>query len=109
MKAKYIWTVYPVLILLIFFGYKFYKNRQYNRDFFKKPVHSIIERRDNWQLRATSFYLNDGTRIDSSAMEKIDLHVGDSIDKKSNSLSYNVYRIDESGIFKPVATYTIKE
>ncbi|TPD69787.1 hypothetical protein [Flavobacterium microcysteis] len=55
---------------------------------------SLIVERNNWQLRTTEFYMQNGLRIDSNAIYDFKLKLGDSITKDANSDLFKVYRKD---------------
>lgn len=84
-----------VILLTVFFGIfvYFYCVGKINNDtFFESKVNSLIVKRNNWQVRATEFYLSNGLFLDSTYQNNHDLRIGDSIAKEANSSFYKVYR-----------------
>lgn len=82
-------------------------NHRLNDKFTKLEVNSTVVKRDNWQLRTTEFYLQNGLRVDSNAIDNFDLKLGDSISKKDNTQSFNVYR-KLNGKYEFYTTYIIQ-
>jgi hypothetical protein len=87
-KLRFLPLIAVFLILII---YLLYQNNL-NQTFFYKSVNSTIIKRNNWQLRATEFYLKNGLRIDSTYITPFELKIGDSISKKANTGKFRVYR-----------------
>jgi len=88
----------PILPLFIILGYFYVKESLNKNNFYKNQIHSNIIRYSDWQIRTTEFYLNKGLRI-SSAYNKLDLQIGDSISKDANTYIYYVYRKNSLGKF----------
>ncbi|WP_428231942.1 hypothetical protein [Flavobacterium sp.] len=91
--------ILPLFIVICGVAVFLVYNNQLNKKFISLEVNSIIIKRNNWQLRTTEFYLQNGLRIDSTFKDNFDLKVGDSISKKSNARSFIVYR-KENGKYK---------
>jgi len=85
-----------------------YKGKLSYDTFYSSKTNSLIIERDNWQRRATEFYLQDGIQIDSSSItgNELDLKLNDSIVKNANSNQFKVYRKTTTGHFKLIHTYT---
>lgn len=93
MKKKYnILRLLPMFIglvaVIIFMVY----NNNLNNKFINNSVNTVVVKKSNWQLRATEFYLKNGLRIDSTYIIPLDLKIGDSISKRSNTGKFDVYR-----------------
>jgi hypothetical protein len=86
-----LWPLYLIIIIFSFFQIRGCTN---NKEFYKNSFGSIVIKRNNWQLRATEFHLDNGIRIDSAGLPGVnyDLKVGDSISKFANSNEFKVYR-----------------
>lgn len=106
-KFSTILKVLPVTIVAIGFVLFVIYNHRLNVKFTKVEVNSTVVKRDNWQLRATEFYLQNGLRIDSSAGNNFDLKVGDSIAKQDSTQSFTVYR-KRKGRYQFYTTYSIQ-
>ncbi|MET3027640.1 hypothetical protein ABXT06_13255 [Flavobacterium sp. UW10123] len=98
MKKINLYRVLPLVIIISAVTVFVIYNNQLNKKFMLLEVNSIIVKRDNWQLRTTEFYLQDGLRIDSTFKDNFDLKIGDSISKESNTNIFSVYR-KENGIY----------
>lgn len=73
------------ILLTLFFGmfiYFYWVGKNNNDKFYKSKINSIITERNNWQVRATEFYLQNGLFLDSTYQNNYDLRIGDSIAKK---------------------------
>lgn len=99
--------VLPVIIVAISFVLFVIYNHRLNDKFIKLEVNSIIVKRDNWQLRATEFYLQNGLRVDSTSLDNFDLKLGDSISKQDSTQSFDVYR-KRNGTYEFYTTYILK-
>jgi hypothetical protein len=97
----------PRIIVAIGFILFVIYNHRLNGKFTKLEVNSIIVKRDNWQLRTTEFYLQNGLRVDSNAIDNFDLKLGDSISKQDSTQSFDVYR-KLNGKYKFFTTYIIQ-
>lgn len=87
----------PLLVVTIgVIAFIFY-NAKVNKKFISSGFESVIIKRDNWQLRTTEFYLENGLKVDSNHVNNFDLRIGDSISKKANTGVFKVYRKDVSG------------
>lgn len=93
-----------LLGIIIFLLY----NNNLNKKFFNKKVDDVIIKRNNWQLRTSEFYLENGLRIDSTYVMPLDLKIGDSISKKSNTGRFDVYR-KNNGKYKLYKSYDLKQ
>ena len=82
----------PVIMVFIGFVIFVIYNHRLNNEFIILKVNSTVVKRDNWQLRTTEFYLQNGLRVDSNAIDNFDLKLGDSISKQDSTKSFNVYR-----------------
>lgn len=83
------------ILLSFFFGifiYFYFVGKNNNDKLYKSKINSLIVKRNNWQVRATEFYLSNGLFLDSTYQNNHDLRIGDSIVKEANSSFYNVYR-----------------
>ncbi|QLC67635.1 hypothetical protein LPB248_15375 [Flavobacterium sp. LPB0248] len=99
MKKKInLYRILPLFIIISAVTVFLIYNNQWNKKFIKLEANSIIVTRNNWQLRTTEFYLQNGLRIDSTFKDNFDLKIGDSISKKSNTNTFSVYR-KENGIY----------
>lgn len=99
--------VLPLIIVAIGFVLFVICKHRTNVKFTKLEVNSIVVKRDNWQLRATEFYLQNGLRVDSSAMNNFDLKLGDSISKQDSTQSFDVYR-KRNGTYEFYTTYILQ-
>lgn len=99
--------VLPLIIVAIGFVLFLIYNHLLNNDFIRLEVNSTVLKRDNWQLRTTEFYLQDGLRVDSTYINNFDLKLGDSISKQGSTQSFNVYR-KQNGKYEFYTTYSIK-
>lgn len=99
MKKITVLVILPVFIVVSGVTAFLIYNNQLNKKFILLEVNSIIIKRNNWQLRTTEFYLQNGLRIDSTFIDNFDLKIGDSISKKSNTTIFMVYR-KENGTYK---------
>jgi len=97
----------PLIIVAIGFVLFVIYNHRLNVKFTKLEVNSTVVKRDNWQLRTTEFYLQNGLRVDSSSINNFDLKLGDSISKQDSTQSFNVYR-KRNGKYEFYITYIIK-
>lgn len=101
MKKKYnLLRLVPMLIVIIGVIMFLVYNENLNRKFIRLEVKSIIVKRNNWQLRTTEFYLENGLRIDSTYINNFDLKIGDSISKESNTEMFKVYRKNPLGKYQ---------
>ncbi|MDY0987557.1 hypothetical protein SOM12_09045 [Flavobacterium sp. CFBP9031] len=92
MKKINLFRILPLLIVISAVTVFLIYNNQLNKKFIRLEVNSIIVKRNNWQLRTTEFYLQNGLRIDSTFKNNFDLKIGDSISKKSNTPIFRIYR-----------------
>jgi len=92
MKKINVFRILPLFIVISAVTVFLMYNNQLNKKFIGLEVNSIIVKRNNWQLRTTEFYLQNGLRIDSTFKNNFDLKIGDSISKKSNTNIFSVYR-----------------
>lgn len=92
MEIKKIIRFYPIAVLLGIFTYFYWSGKRNNDKFYKLKFNSLIVERNNWQLRTTEFYMQNGLRIDSNAICDSKLKLGDSITKEANSDLFKVYR-----------------
>lgn len=92
MKKINLFKILPLFIIISAVTVFLIYNNQLNKKFIRLEINSIIVERNNWQLRTTEFYLQNGLRIDSTFKNSFDLKIGDSISKKSNSTIFSVYR-----------------
>ena len=99
--------VLPLIIVAIGFVLFVIYNHRLSDKFTKLEVNSTVVKRDNWQLRTTEFYLQNGLRIDSTYMNNFDLKLGDSISKQDSTKSFNVYR-KINGKYEFYTTYIIQ-
>ena len=53
------------------------------------------------------FYLDNGLRIDSSALNEIDIQIGDSIVKDANSWYFKVFKKNIIGHYSYYKTYNL--
>jgi hypothetical protein len=90
-KVNYL-SLIPVFLFIIILLTLHLCGRNNINKFIQQSINCKIVKRNNWQLRATEFYLQNGLRIDSSYIQPFDVKVGDSIAKKANSKKFNVYR-----------------
>lgn len=97
---KKIFRFTPLLIVIVGVIMFVFYNSKLNLKFVNLEVQSIIIKRDNWQLRTTEFYLENGLRIDSNYVNNFDLKIGDSISKKSNTGEFKVYRKNQFGKYQ---------
>jgi hypothetical protein len=86
-----IWPILLLVGILSFFNIKGYYNYQ---RFYDESFNAIVIKRNNWQLRTTEFYLDNGIQIDSSGIPgyEFDLKKGDSIVKTQVSKKFKVFR-----------------
>jgi hypothetical protein len=77
-----------ITILILFFIH----NEHLNQKFIIKKINSKVLKRSSWQLRTTEFYLENGLRIDSTRLNNLNLKIGDSISKASNTKKFQIYR-----------------
>lgn len=92
MKLRKIIRFYPIAVIFGIFIYFYLVGKNNNDTFFESKVNSLIVKRNNWQVRATEFYLSNGLFLDSTHRNNLDLRIDDSIAKEANSSFYNVYR-----------------
>ncbi|MBA9074322.1 hypothetical protein GGR22_002489 [Flavobacterium gossypii] len=96
MTIKKLLRFYPVIVIFGIFIYFHLVGKKNNEKFYKSKVNSLIVERNNWQVRATAFYLSNGLKIDSSSLAEFDLKLGDSIVKQKNTHLFKVYRRENS-------------
>lgn len=99
MKKK-LFRFTPLLIVIVGVIALVFYNNKLNRKFVNLEVESVIIKRNNWQLRTTEFYLENGLRIDSTYLNNFDLKIGDSISKKSNTGEFKVYIKNQFGKYQ---------
>ncbi|UPZ15909.1 hypothetical protein [Flavobacterium humidisoli] len=99
MKKINLFRISPLFIVISGVTAFLIYNNQLNKKFIQLEVNSILVKRNNWQLRTTEFYLQNGLRIDSTFKDNFDLKIGDSISKESNTNIFIVYR-KENGKYK---------
>lgn len=75
MKNKYIRLLPLVSVIIVIVAFLVHKNHVSQR-FFKEKANSTVIKRNNWQLRATEFYLRNGLRVDSTGIVPLDIKVG---------------------------------
>ena len=100
MGKKNIGKFYPVGVLVLIFIFFYFTGKENDNNFFSAKINSKIKTRNNWQIRATEFYLENGLRIDSTISNSIQLKIGDSIAKKANTWSFEVFRKDVIGRYE---------
>ena len=99
--------VLPLIIVAIGFVLFVICKHRTNVKFTKLEVNSKVVKRDNWQLRTTEFYLQNGLRVDSTYIDNFDLKLGDSISKQDSTQSFDVYR-KRNGTYEFYTTYILK-
>lgn len=103
-KLKKLWRLYPVVLILgilLFFHIKGSKNRN---TFYNKQLNEKIVSSTNWQVRVKTYFLESNIAINSTMSNPIDLQIGDSITKKSNTNTFNVFR-KEKGKYEYYKTF----
>ena len=96
-----------ILIGISVIAYFHFSGKRNHNKFYTSKINSLIIKRDNWQRRATEFYLQDGIQIDSSSIpgNELDLKLNDSIVKNANSNQFKVYRKTGTGHFQLIHVY----
>lgn len=97
-NTRWVRIYIPIAIIIVLIITMIIHSYRVTTNFYRNPSNSIIINRSNWQLRSTSFYLDNGIQIDSFSNFKFDLKIGDSIVKKAQSKKFDVYR--KNGAFK---------
>ena len=105
---KNIWRLYPILIFVGIILFSYFQGKKYLNRFYNNSLNNIIIKRNNWQIRATEFYFENGIYIDSTNTNRYNLQLGDSIVKKADSYTFRVYRKDSTGKYWFVKQYTLK-
>jgi len=105
-KLKYLPIVMFILIFL-FFGV--HGQMSYNK-FYESDLNHLVVERNNWQKRATEFYLENGVQIDSFSKPSFmyDLKINDSIVKMKNSDVFYVYRKNHYNKYECIHVYKYK-
>lgn len=92
MKFRIILKLIPLLLVGIILLYFHLRGSRNFRLLYSTQVNSLIIEKNNWQVRTTEFYLDNGLRLYSTYANNYDLMIGDSISKLSNSKYYEVHR-----------------
>ena len=104
---KYIKFLPIVIVVIAILAFLVYNNKQ-NKNFYREKVNSTVVARNNWQLRATEFYLKNGLRVDSTYIMPLDLKIGDSISKEAESNIFKIYRKDKLNRYRLNKVYKNK-
>jgi hypothetical protein len=94
-KIKILYPIICVFGIFLIFGIKGKIN---DTRFYNNKINSLIINSNNWQIRTTEFYLENGLVI-YSLLNKLDLQIGDSIVKLPKTYIYEVYRKDFNGAY----------
>lgn len=94
---KFLKIFFPFLFIVGIFLFFFIEGKINDDRFFEQKINSKIVKSNDWQVRAIEYYLENGLRIDSSALNNFDLKIRDSICKKSKTWKFVVYRKNALG------------
>ena len=106
---KFTYQQFVILVCVIVFVFLFFyfRGRINDNKFFTEKINSKVTSRNSWQGRAMEFYLDNGLRIDSSALNEIDIQIGDSIVKDANSWYFKVFKKNTIGHYSYYKTYNL--
>lgn len=109
--AKYVYKYKDFLILIaipIILSIFYYIGKSNDDQFYKVKINSIIISRSTWREIAVGFYMDNGLRIDSSALNEINIQIGDSIAKDAKSWNFKVFKKNIIGGYEYYETYSLK-
>jgi len=99
---------FSFLLITIFFFIFTIRGKINDQSFFRSKINSKVASQNNWQGRAIEFRLENGLRIDSSALQKFPLEIGDSIVKPSQSWIFEIYKRDNIGNYLYFGKYDFR-
>lgn len=77
----------------------FYFTGTYNRTkFYERSINEKVIGSSDWQKRTIEYYLENGLSINIAVLDRIDLKIGDSIVKESETNQFKVYRKESNGM-----------
>lgn len=108
MKIRNSWRLYPLWLLLGLCGY-FYFTGKYNRTkFYERSINEKVIDSSDWQKRTIEYYLENGLSINITVLDRIDLKVGDSIVKESETNQFKAYRKESNGTYNFYKSYSLE-
>lgn len=108
MKIKNIWRLYPLGILIGIFLYFYWIGRDNKKQFYDSILNEKIIASNDWQKRTIEYYLENGLSINITVLDSIDLKIGDSIVKESNTNHFKIYRKESKGVYTFYDSYNLK-
>ena len=95
----------PILIVIVWFITMQINGVKYKRIFYNEVISSIVVKSNSYYGRSVEFHLENGLKLYFMPPVENKLIIGDSIEKRSNTYIYDVYRKDVNGAYRFWATY----
>lgn len=95
----------PLLGVLIWFVSMQISGARYKEQFFREEITSIVVSSNSYYGRSVQFHLKNGFRIYFMPPVGNKIAISDSIFKKNNTYSYNVYRKNTNNVYEFFAIY----
>ncbi|WP_430614145.1 hypothetical protein [Flavobacterium sp. JP2137] len=108
MKTKNVWRLYPLMILIGIFIYFYFIGKDNRTKFYESKINEKVIDSSDWQKRTIEYYLENGLSINITVLDSIDLKVGDSISKKTNTNEFKTYRKNTLGNYEYYNKYNLE-
>lgn len=108
MKTKNVWRLYPLMILIGIFIYFYFIGKDNRTKFYESKINEKVIDSSDWQKRTIEYYLENGLSINITVLDSIDLKVGDSISKKTNTNEFKIYRKNTLGNYEYYNKYNLE-
>lgn len=109
MKAKNIWRLFPVLIIVVIIVFFERKGSLEREKFYDTPINShILIKKNNWSGGRSYDYITKSNII-ITLLSNDSLKIGDSISKEAKTSKFTVYRKNQTENYEFYKNYDLKE